>query len=136
MGYRLVGDGAMVVHFLFLAYMALGGFLAWWLPRSMWAHAAVAAWGLISITTGVECPLTALENWGRTNAGLAGLGPNGFIDHYIEGIIYPEEYTTLVRWIVAALVLVSWIGYGTLSKWRGGRRRPVERASSEGLTSA
>ncbi|PZG51406.1 DUF2784 domain-containing protein [Spongiactinospora gelatinilytica] len=136
MGYRLVGDATMVVHFLFLAYMAVGGFLAWRLPRTIWAHAAVAAWGLISIATGVECPLTALENWGRNNAGLAGLAPSGFIDHYIEGMIYPEEYTTVVRWIVAALVLTSWIGYGTLSRRRAARRGPVERPSSEGLTSA
>ncbi|MCG5212479.1 DUF2784 domain-containing protein [Streptosporangium sp. KLBMP 9127] len=116
--YRVVGETAMVVHFLILLYMALGGFLAWRLPRTIWAHLAVAAWGLVSITTGVVCPLTTLENWGRHQAGLEGLRPTGFIDHYIEGIIYPEEYTGLVRLAVVAAVLVSWTGFVILRRAR------------------
>ncbi|MBB5131782.1 hypothetical protein HNP84_001495 [Thermocatellispora tengchongensis] len=114
--YRLVGETAMVVHFLVLVYMAFGGFLAWRWPRAIWPHAAIAAWGLISVTTGVECPLTIVENWGRHNAGLEGLRPSGFIDHYIEGVVYPEEYTTAVRWAVAAVVLSSWAGFVLLRR--------------------
>ena len=97
MAYRLIGEAAMVVHFLILVFMAVGGFLAWRWPRLIWAHLAVAAWGLVSVVTGVECPLTALEDWGRRNAGERGLRPTGgFIDHYIEGVVYPQEYTGLV----------------------------------------
>ncbi|WP_084956528.1 DUF2784 domain-containing protein [Thermoactinospora rubra] len=111
MMYRLIGETAMVVHFVFLVYMAVGGFLAWRWPRTIWLHAAVAAWGLLSVLTGIECPLTVVEDWGRRGAGQAGLPPTGFIDHYIEGVIYPEEHTNLVRWAVAALVFTSWTGY-------------------------
>ncbi|MEV4898408.1 DUF2784 domain-containing protein [Nonomuraea sp. NPDC059023] len=111
MGYRLIAEAAMLVHFAFLVYMAVGGFLAWRWPRTIWIHLGVVAWGVLSITTGVECPLTLVEDWGRERAGQAGLPDSGFIDHYIEGVIYPEEYTLLARWGVAVLVLFSYIGY-------------------------
>ncbi|MEV6861671.1 DUF2784 domain-containing protein [Streptosporangium subroseum] len=119
MAYRLIGEAAMVVHFLFLGFMAVGGFLAWRWPRLIWAHLAVAAWGLMSVVIGVECPLTVAEDWGRRNAGERALPPGGFIDHYIKGVIYPAEYTDLARLVVVILVLVSWLGY----LWRR-RRNP------------
>ncbi|MCF6469059.1 DUF2784 domain-containing protein [Nonomuraea sp. MG754425] len=111
MMYRLIADVAMVAHFAFLAYLVVGGFLAWRWRRTIWAHLAAVAWGLLSVTIGVECPLTLLEDWGRRHAGEAGLPASGFIDHYIEGVIYPEEYTNLVRLGVAVLVLFSYAGY-------------------------
>ncbi|MFI7223630.1 DUF2784 domain-containing protein [Nonomuraea angiospora] len=111
MMYRIIADAAMVVHFAFLAYLAVGGFLAWRWRRTIWAHLAVVGWGLLSLATGVECPLTVLEDWGRRNAGLAELPRGGFIDNYIEGVIYPEQYTNLVRLGVAVLVLFSYVGY-------------------------
>jgi hypothetical protein len=109
--YRLLADAAMVVHFAFLVYMAVGGFLAWRWRRTIWAHLAVAAWGVLSVVTGVECPLTLAEDWARHSAGQEGLPTSGFIDHYIEGVIYPEEYTNLARLGVAVLVLFSYVGY-------------------------
>ncbi|MFF5204492.1 DUF2784 domain-containing protein [Streptosporangium sp. NPDC000396] len=123
MVYLLIGEAAMVLHFLFLAFMAAGGFLAWRWPRLIWAHLAVAAWGAVSVVTGVECPLTVVEDWGRRSAGEPGLAPGGFIDTYIEGVIYPEKYTNLVRLGVLLLVLASWLGYF-------GRRRKVDSPSA------
>ncbi|MFI6497641.1 DUF2784 domain-containing protein [Nonomuraea typhae] len=118
MGYRLIAEAAMLVHFAFLLYMAAGGFLAWRLPRTIWIHLCVVAWGVLSITTGIECPLTLVENWARERAGQQGLSGTGFIDHYIEGVIYPEEYTFLARWGVAVLVLFSYVGYVLRRRWR------------------
>ncbi|GAA3445859.1 DUF2784 domain-containing protein [Planomonospora venezuelensis] len=124
--YRLIGEAAMMLHFLFLAFMAVGGFLAWRRPRLIRAHLAVAAWGVASVVTGMECPLTVVEDWGRRNAGEQGLPPTGFIDHYIEGVIYPEEHTNLARLAVAALVLISWAGY-LLRRRRAATPPPVNR---------
>ncbi|GAA2847260.1 DUF2784 domain-containing protein [Streptosporangium fragile] len=129
MGYRLIGEAAMAVHFLFLAFMAVGGFLAWRWPRLIWAHLAVAAWGVLSLATGVECPLTVVEDWGRRNAGQQGLQPGGFIDHYIEGVVYPGEYTAQARLAVMLLVFISWAGYLRLvrRRSRAGSPHPVHR---------
>ncbi|SDI08919.1 DUF2784 domain-containing protein [Nonomuraea jiangxiensis] len=111
MMYRLLADAAMVVHFTFLLYLAVGGFVAWRWRRAIWAHLPVVGWGVLSIVTGVECPLTLAEDWARRTAGLEGLPAGGFIDHYIEGVIYPEEYTNLARLGVAVLILFSYVGY-------------------------
>ncbi|GAA0973164.1 DUF2784 domain-containing protein [Acrocarpospora macrocephala] len=108
--YRAVWEVTMVVHFIAIGYIALGGFLAWRWPRLIWPHLAFAGWGLIQLTGLVECPLTALENWGRHHAGASGLKPGGFIDTYIEGVVYPAQYVWLVRWVVIAAILISWAG--------------------------
>ncbi|GIG64963.1 DUF2784 domain-containing protein [Phytomonospora endophytica] len=110
MGYRIAGQAVMVVHFAVLIYLAVGGFLAWRWPKAWFAHLAMACWGLLAIAFPVVCPLTHLENEFRAKAGEAGLNPGGFIDTYIENVVYPEDSTVLVRWLVVAVVAVSWAG--------------------------
>ncbi|GAA0923899.1 DUF2784 domain-containing protein [Nonomuraea longicatena] len=114
--YRLLAEATMVAHFAFLGYLALGGFLAWRWPRTIWFHLGAAGWGIVSVVTGAECPLTLAEHWGRVHAGQPGLPPSGFVDHYIEGVVYPEEYSLLVRWTLAVLVLFSYAGYLVLRR--------------------
>ncbi len=111
MGYRLVADAAMVAHFLFLAYLVLGGFMAWRWPWTIWTHIAVALYGLFNVLIGWPCPLTHVENWGRARAGEATLPGTGFIDHYIAGVVYPQEQEALVRVLIAVVVLTSWVGF-------------------------
>jgi hypothetical protein len=107
---RVLADAVMLLHFGFLVFVALGGFLAWRWPRWIVPHVAAALWGGITVVFTIECPLTYLENLFRHRAGEAGLPRSGFIDHYLEGVIYPERYTALVQAGVAALVLTSWVG--------------------------
>ena len=78
---------------------------AWLRPRLIWLHLALCAWALIQLTGIVECPLTALENWGRRGAGAHALAPGGFIDTYIEGVVYPDQYIWHVRIVAFVIVL-------------------------------
>ena len=110
MGYRIIADLAMLAHFAFLAYLVVGGFLAWRWPRTIWAHLATATYGLFNVLIGWECPLTHVENWGRDRAGDARLPATGFIDHYLAGVIYPRQHEVLIQLAVAAVVLISWAG--------------------------
>ncbi|WP_214366481.1 DUF2784 domain-containing protein [Pseudonocardia sp. H11422] len=110
MGYRVLADAAMLAHFAFLVYLALGGFLGWWRPWLLLAHAPVLLWGLLSVTVGLECPLTVVEDWARHRAGERGLDSGGFIETYLTGVIYPEQYLGLVRALVVVVVVVSWVG--------------------------
>src|SRR5688572_316481 len=110
MWYRLVADVAMVAHFSFLAYLVVGGFVAWQWPRTMWTHIAAVAYGLLNVLIGWPCPLTHVENWGLARAGEATLPGAGFIDHYIAGVVYPQEHEALAQALVAVVVLTSWIG--------------------------
>ena len=109
MGYRLLDDVTVVVHFAFMAYVVAGGFLAWRWPASVWAHLACAGWGLATIVFGLHCPLTFVENWARQRGGEAPLR-GGFIDTYLTGVLYPERAKAAVLGLVVLAVAVSWCG--------------------------
>jgi hypothetical protein len=115
-----------VLHAAFLVYVAVGGFAAWRWPRAVVPHLGAVAWGVASIAAGLPCPLTGWESTFRHRAGWPALGPGGFVDHYLEGVLYPERYTPLVLGAVAGLVIVAWAGIlwpGILA--RAGIIRPV-----------
>ena len=122
MAYALAADVVMLVHFVFLLYVALGGFLAWRRPALIVPHVAAAAWGLLSATVGMDCPLTAWEDAARRHAGEQGL-PHGFIGTYLTGVIYPADRLVEAQLLVASVVLVSWIGFVVRL-----RRRPARKA--------
>jgi hypothetical protein len=117
---RVLGDAVMVVHFGFLVFVTLGGFLAWRWPRWIVAHVAAVAWGSASILFGLVCPLTELEELFRRRAGEGDLGA-GFIDNYLEGVIYPERYTPLIWTAVGVVVVTSWVGFAVRRRVRPGR---------------
>ena len=71
----------MLLHFGFLVFLALGGFLAWRWPWLVVPHVAAVTWGVLSVAAGLLCPLTGWEDWARRRAGEQGL-PRGFIDTY------------------------------------------------------
>jgi hypothetical protein len=125
-GFRLLSDLTMLVHFTFLAFVVFGGFLAWIWPRVFWAHLLVAAWGLSTIAFSIRCPLTEVEDWARANAGEAPLTGTGFIDHYIEGVLYPGEYARPMQAAAALVVLGSWLGLLQLQGFRSfARHQPA-----------
>lgn len=116
-------------HFVFLIYLPVGGFLALRWRRSIWLHLPAVLWGIASVAVGLGCPLTALERWARTRAGLAPLGGAGFIDHYITGVFYPEWAAGYVRVGVFVTVLVSWFCYRFTARGVGGQRRAPRRGT-------
>jgi hypothetical protein len=108
MGYRLLVTGILVVHFAFLAYVVFGGLPAIRWPKAFWPHLVAATWGLLIVTVGMTCPLTAAEDWARQRAGEGALS-RGFIDRYIEGVLYPARYTNALRVLVALVIVGSWL---------------------------
>jgi hypothetical protein len=119
--YPLIADTVMAVHFAFLAYLVCGGVLAWRWPRMFWPHLAAAAYGLGVTVIGWLCPLTWLEHWGRVNAGQHGLDAEGFISHYLTGVIYPAEYLREIQLAAAAVVALSWVGAAYSARRRARR---------------
>lgn len=113
MGYRVLAETTMAVHFAVLAFLLLGGFLAGRWTAVIWPHLAIAGWGLTSTVFGWPCPLTMLEDWSRRQAGQAGL-TTGFIDTYLTGVVYPERYTTQIQIGIGVVVVLSWIGAAAL----------------------
>jgi hypothetical protein len=108
--YEVLADAVVVVHFAFLVFIAVGGLLAWRWPSVLYAHVPAVAWSVGIISIGYECPLTPLEKRFRELAGGEAYR-GGFIDRYVEGVIYPERYTTVLRALMAAAVVVGWVGF-------------------------
>jgi hypothetical protein len=132
-GYRLLATLILAMHFGYLAYLVLGGFLAWRWPRTVWLHLLAAGWGAMIVAAdlvagGLTCPLTYAEDWARRRAGDAGLA-TGFIDRYLEGVIYPERFAAAAQAFAATAVLVSWVGLGL-------RRRRTGAASADAGSAA
>ncbi|MBB3662925.1 MULTISPECIES: DUF2784 domain-containing protein [Prauserella salsuginis group] len=104
-----------VVHFLALAYIGLGGFLAWLWPRSFFVHVFFAAWGVAVNVFTLACPLTVAEDFLRQQRGLDPL-PGGFNEYYIYGTLIPHSILPFVGVAALLLVAVSYVGLYVL--WR------------------
>jgi hypothetical protein len=120
----VLADLTMAAHFGYLAYVLLGGFVAWRWPRSIVAHLMAIAWGGLALVFRWDCPLTTLEDDLRRRAGEPGLSPGGFIRTYLTGHLYPEERLGLVRFGAAVIVMLSWVGFVLIVR---SRRRAVSR---------
>ena len=129
--YRSLADLVVLVHFAFIVFVAVGGLLAWRWPHVVWAHIPVVVWALAIVAIGFTCPLTPLEKLLRRRAG-GGAYDDGFIDHYLEGVVYPGRYTLLARAFVAAMIVAGYVGllvrYQTLAN--GNQRRDRRVAAS------
>jgi Protein of Unknown function (DUF2784) len=109
MVYRLLVDLVVSVHLAFLAFVVLGGFLAWRWSGLIWLHLPVAAYGGLIVLIGWTCPLTVIERWLRVRAGEHGYR-DGFIDHYLTGVLYPPHFKAQAQLVAALLVTVSYAG--------------------------
>lgn len=111
------------VHFLALLYIGLGGFLAWYWPKSIFIHIFFALWGVAVNVLPLSCPLTELEDHLR---GLRGMGPlpGGFNEYYIYDTLFPREVLPVVG--VGALALVVFSYVGAYVRWRA---RDASRSS-------
>ena len=122
MAYRLLADAVVLVHTAFVAFVVLGGFLAWRWSRIAWLHVPCALWGAVIEYQGWICPLTPLENDLRRRAGLTGYA-GGFVEHYVLPVLYPAGLTRPAQALLGTLVvIVNLIAYGVLLRraLRGG----------------
>lgn len=103
-------DAVLAMHYAFLGYLVVGGFLAWRWPRTIWLHLAAGAWAVVITFVPVVCPLTWAQNHLRARIGRPPLR-DGFMAHYVTGVLYPDGWRDGVRLAVAVVVLVSWLGY-------------------------
>ncbi len=105
MAYWLAANLVLVLHFAFVCFVVLGGFLVFRRPRLAWLHLPAVIWGAAVEYLGWFCPLTPLENYLRRSAGQEGY-PGGFIEHYLLPLLYPGELTREVQIVLGTLVVV------------------------------
>ena len=111
--YRALADLVLAAHFAFVLFVVLGGLLVLRWPGLAWLHLPAAIWGVLIEYFGWICPLTPLENSFRVRGGEAGYS-GGFIQHYIQPILYPSGLTRPTQLILGSMALalniaVYWI---------------------------
>jgi hypothetical protein len=102
--YQYLATAVAVLHFAFILFVILGGFLVLRWPAWKWVHLPAALWGAMIEIGGWICPLTILENALLRRAGAAGYD-DGFIAHHIFGVIYPNGLTRWMEFAIAAFVI-------------------------------
>jgi hypothetical protein len=95
-------------HFAFLIYLPSGGFLALRWPRTIVLHVPTVVWGAGVVGLGFPCPLTWLEQWARSRAGMEELPEDGFVDRHVAGVFYPANRTGLAQALAFSAAAVSW----------------------------
>ena len=105
MAWSILADALLVLHGLFIAWVALGGLAVCFRPRLAWLHLPALAWGVWIEASGGLCPLTPLEWALRRRAGQQGHG-GSFVDHYLGALIYPDGLTPAAQWRIAWLLLL------------------------------
>lgn len=108
MPYRWLAVAVSVLHLGYLTYLVVGGYLAWRIPRTFPLHVTAVGWGVAVVALRLPCPLTSLQNALLVRGGEPELD-GGFIDHYLDGVVYPAGYDTVVKAVAATAVAVSWI---------------------------
>ena len=122
MVYHVLADLVLMVHFAFVLFAVLGGFLVLKWRSLAWIHVPVFLWATLIELTGWVCPLTPLENWLREKGG--GLVyRSDFIEHYILRLLYPATLTRSLQIFLGLLALSFNLGLYGWILWRTARRQ-------------
>ena len=104
MFYNFLADLVVILHFIFVFFVLLGGFLVLWKSCMAWYHVPAVLWAASIEFFGWICPLTPLENLLRQKGGLAGYDA-GFVEHYLMPILYPGSLTRQKQVTLGLIVL-------------------------------
>lgn len=122
MSHRLLADGVVVLHLLFIGFVIFGGLLLPRWPGLAVAHLPAVCWAALVELCGWECPLTPLETGWRQAAGQAAYDTS-FVEHYLLPILYPAGLTRSIQIGLATLVIVvNLAAYGWLCRQLGRKR--------------
>lgn len=107
----LAADLLVAVHLAFILFVILGGLLVLRWRWIAWLHLPAAAWGAAIEFFGWICPLTPLENRLRAAAGQVGY-THGFIEEYLEPIVYPAGLTADIQiWLGVGVIAINGLIY-------------------------
>ncbi|MEJ8566738.1 DUF2784 domain-containing protein [Elongatibacter sediminis] len=110
----LMADLLVVVHLAFIGFVVFGGLLVLRWSRVVWLHVPAVAWGVYVELPGSVCPLTPLEQALRARAGDATYS-EGFIQHYVQPLVYPENWSVEMGYVLGLTVLViNMVVYGAV----------------------
>ena len=124
---KLIADILVIIHFTFIVFVVLGGFLV---LKNSWVsilHIPSVLWAALLEIKGWLCPLTPLEHYFRQLSGSNDY-TGGFIDHYLVALIYPDGLTREMQITLGFVVLgINLVIYSLVIV----KRRPVKKTPNE-----
>ena len=102
---RMAPEAVLAIHFLWVLFAVLGGFLGFADLRWLWLHAPVVIWSAVVNFAGWTCPLTPLEKELRRRASMSGY-EGGFVEHYIAPLVYPAGMPRRMELIAGTSITV------------------------------
>lgn len=87
--YRLLAEGTLVLHLLWIAFLILGGYVFLTYPRLRVTHFIFLFLTFGMQIFSIDCPLTYLEDYLRFKAGQGIYYQGSFISYYLEKLVYP-----------------------------------------------
>jgi hypothetical protein len=125
-------DFVAILHAGFIAFLLVGGFLAWRWPRLVWTHIPAVLVTAAVFALGADCPLTDLEKHLRRQAAERPYR-GGFIAHYLLPIV-PDGVRTVA--VPLFVVVVSSTAYAGYLKRRHRDRTGTELAEGTGRSAS
>jgi len=114
--YEFLATFTLIIHFLFILYVILGGLLFFIKPWTIYFHIPAFFYGVYVEFTQSICPLTYLENFFLSKAKVATYSTS-FIQKYLYAIIYPINLTTKFQIILGTtLIIINAIIYWFILK--------------------
>jgi uncharacterized protein DUF2784 len=109
--YSALAVFVLILHALFILWVAFGAFLTRSRPVLRWLHIGSLLWGILTELLPWWCPLTLLENWFE---GKAGVEPyqGGFLLHYLDKLVYPDISPTALTVAGVIVCLLNLAFYG------------------------
>jgi Protein of Unknown function (DUF2784) len=125
--YADLAVGVLVVHALFVLWVAAGALVTRSRPVLRWLHIASLVWGIFIEVVPWACPLTTVEDWLERQAGVQPY-QGGFLLHYLDALVYPNiSGAVLVIAGVAVCVLNLAVYARRFWKARRGRTAALNR---------
>jgi len=116
--YRALTELTIIVHLAFVVFVVAGGILA---RRYRWLvsfHLGALTWAVYAeASSGVVCPLTVIENFFASRAGIATYSGD-FVAHYLVPVIYQEglppkwQLVLVLVVVILNLLVYLWLVFG------------------------
>jgi hypothetical protein len=109
--YSALAIFVLLLHALFILWVAFGALLTRSRPVLRWLHIASLVWGILTELLPWPCPLTLLENWFEVKAGVEPYH-GGFLLHYLDKLVYPEVSAPVLTFAGVFVCVLNLALYG------------------------
>ncbi|MGD1082361.1 MAG: DUF2784 domain-containing protein [Candidatus Sulfotelmatobacter sp.] len=120
--YSMLASVVLGLHLLFILWLIFGALVARSRALLRWVHIACLIWGILIEILPWPCPLTLLENWLESRAGVEPY-QGGFLLHYLDALVYPN-ISSVVLTVAGVVVCTLNLVFYACAFWVGPKRSP------------